>query len=225
MAEQIILRAETGRSPGSRESRRIRRRGGVPGIVYGRGMEPVPVTVDHHDLVAALSTEAGHNALINLQVDGETVLTLPRLVERHPYRNLIRHVDFLQISLTEKVSAEVSIHLEGEPAGVAEGGVLSQALASVEIEALPTEIPSFIALDVSGLGLHESRRVADLPQLPGVTYLEDPETVVATVSVPRAVIEEEPEVEEELEGVESEDVAEGAPAEGEPEEEAEDAGE
>ena len=123
----VTLRAETGRQPGSRESRRIRRAGNVPAVVYGRGMDPISVTVDAHDLDVALHTEAGHNVLLTLELDsGESVLTLPKQVEKHPYRNLYRHVDFLRIDVREKVTVEVPIHFEGEPAGVREGGVLSE---------------------------------------------------------------------------------------------------
>ena len=202
MAEKITLRAESGRPTGSRASRRLRRDGAVPGIVYGRHREPLTVTVDHHDLMVALSTEAGSNALITLEVGGEELLTLPKQVERHPFRNRIRHIDFLAVSLTEKVRADVNVHLVGEPEGAREGGVLSQSMSSVAIESLPTDIPPGIEVDVSALGVGDSIRVADLPEFEGVTYFEDPDAVVASVTIPRAVVEEEPEEEELEEGAE-----------------------
>lgn len=213
----VTLRAETGRQPGSRESRRIRRAGAVPAVVYGRGMDPISVTVDAHDLDVALHTEAGHNVLLTLEFDsGESVLTLPKQVEKHPYRNLYRHVDFLRIDVREKVTVEVPIHFEGEPAGVREGGVLSPARTVAEIEALPMDLPTSIVLDISALGLGDALRIADLPPIEGVEYLDDPDAVVVSVTAPAAEVVEEPEVEGEEE--EAGEAPEAAEAAGEPEE-------
>lgn len=221
-SDQLTLRAETGRATGSRASRRIRREGGVPAVVYGRGADPVSITVDHHDLVAILA-EGGSNAIISLEVDGETHVTMPKVVERHPFRNLIRHVDFFKISLTETTTVDVSISLQGVPAGAAEGGVLSVVQGTVSIVALPTAIPGEIEVDVSALGVGDSLRVEQLPEIEGVEFLDEPDTVLATVSVPRAVVEEEV-VEGEEEMVEGEEEAAGDAGEAEAAAE-EDAGE
>lgn len=202
--QQVSLRAATGRTPGSRASRRLRREGQVPAVVYGHEMEPVNVAVDARELYGALHTEAGTNALITLEVEGEEILTMARVVERHPYRSEYRHVDFLKISLTETITTEVPLHFEGEPAGVREGGVFSPRRTSVLIEAVVTQIPGHIELDISGIELGESLRVADLPAVEGVTYLEDPDGVVVSVTVPAAEIEEP----EEAEAV-GEEMAEG----------------
>jgi large subunit ribosomal protein L25 len=217
---EVSLRARSGRKPGSRESRRIRREGLVPAVVYGPAVEPVPVVVDAHDLHTALHTEAGANAIISLEiVDGDTMTTMARAIEKHPYRNEYRHVDFVTVDLTKTVVAEVAIHFEGTPAGVEEGGVFSPARTSVRVEVLPTEIPSFIELDVSGVEIGGSLRVEDLPKIEGLSYLEDPGSVVMSVTLPAAEIEE-PEPEEELEEM----LAEGEEAvEGEEAEEAEEA--
>lgn len=218
---QVNLRAQSGREPGSRHSRRLRRQGRIPAIVYGRGIDPIPVDVDAHDLHVALHTEAGTNAIIELEVEGaKTLTTMARMIERHPFRNEYRHVDFVTVDLTEKVVAEVAIHFEGTPAGVTEGGVFSPSRTHVLVEVLPTEIPAFLELDVSEVQVGEALRIEDLPVIEGVTYTEDPETVVMSVTTPAAEIEEEPE--EELE----EALAEGEePVEGEPEEAAEAEGE
>jgi large subunit ribosomal protein L25 len=216
---EVSLRAEAGRATGSRESRRLRRTGLVPAIVYGKGTEPINVAVDAHDLHMALHTEAGSNALINLEIeDDKVVLTMARIIERHPFRNEYRHVDFVTVSLDETVHAEVAIHFEGTPAGALEGGVFSPQRTHVMVETLATTIPSFIELDVSGVEIGDSLRIADLPILEGVIYTEDPEGVVMSVTVPAAEIEEP----EELEGEEGEELAEGeesdgVAAEGEPE--------
>jgi len=218
---QVSLRAQAGRAPGSRESRRIRRRGLVPAVVYGRGVDPTPVAVDAHDLRMALHTEAGANAVIGLDIEGgDTLTTMARVIDRHSFRNEYRHIDFVTVDLTSKVTADVVIQFEGAPVGVREGGVFSPARTSVSIEALPTEIPSFIALDVSEVEVGGSLRVADMPELEGVAYLDDPETVVMSVTVPAAEIVEEPEL------VEGEELEEGEEAvEGEADEDAEAEGE
>jgi large subunit ribosomal protein L25 len=217
MADQITLRAQSGRTTGSRASRRLRREGQVPAIVYGRDVDdPINVAVNHHDLMVALSTEAGTNALITLDLGSDTVLTMPRVVERHPFRNEIRHVDFVTVSLTERVSAEVHVHFEGEPVGVREGGVPSYARTTVYVEALPAEIPTSISLDISDLDIGDNLRVEDLPAIEGVEYLDEPEAVIVSVTVPRALVEEEAEAEE----AEGEELLEGE-EEGEEAEEAE----
>ncbi len=206
---EVSLRAQVGRTPGSRESRRIRGQGLVPAVVYGRDVEPIPVAVDAHDLHVALHTEAGTNAIIKLEIDGgKTLTTMARVIDRHPYRNEYRHVDFVTIDLTQKVTAEVAIHFEGSPLGVKEGGIFSPSRSQVSIEALPTEIPGFIELDVSALEIGDSLRIADLPEIEGVTYLDDPEAVVVSVAHPVAEVEEELELEEE-ELAEGEERAEG----------------
>ena len=227
---QVSLRAQAGRKPGSRESRRIRRTGQVPAIVYGSELDPIPVQVDSHDLHVALHTDAGTNAIITLEIDGgKTLTTMARVIERHPFRNEYRHVDFVTVDLSRKITAEVALHFEGTPAGVREGGVFSPRRTSVQVEVLPTEIPSFIELDVSGVEIGGSLRVEDLPQIEGVEYLEDPEAVLMSVTTPAAEIEEpEPELEELEEGMEleeGEEGAEGAAEEAETGEEEEDAGE
>jgi large subunit ribosomal protein L25 len=216
---EVTLRAETGRATGSRESRRLRKTGRVPAIVYGKTIEPITVAVDAHDLHMALHTEAGSNALINLEIEGQDlVLTMARVIERHPFRNEYRHVDFVTVSLDETVHAEVVIHFEGTPVGVIEGGVFSPSKTHVVVETLATSIPSGIELDISGVEVGGALRIADLAEIEGVLYIEDPETVLMSVTAPAAEIEEEP---EELEGEElegEEGAAEGEEPDGQAEE-------
>ena len=218
---EVNLRAQAGRSPGSRESRRIRRQGQVPAVVYGKGVkEPVALAVDAHALQMALRTEAGSNAIISLEIEGgDTLTTMARVIDRHPFRNEYRHVDFVTVDLTQKVLAEVTIQFEGSPVGVREGGVFSPRRTTVEIEVLPTEIPAFIELDVSEVDIGGSLRIEDLPELEGILYTEDPEAVVMSVTAPAAEIEEEePELTEE-ELAELEELGEGEEAEESAEEE------
>jgi large subunit ribosomal protein L25 len=211
--EQVSLRARAGRKPGSRESRRVRREGLVPAIVYGPDVkDPIPLAVDSHDLHLALHTEAGTNAIINLEIEGgDTLTTMARVIERHPFRNEYRHIDFLTLDLTKKTTAEVALHFEGTPAGVKEGGVFSPRRTHVLVEVLPTEIPAFIELDISDVEIGGSLRVEDLPELEGIVYLEEADAVVMSVTVPAAKIEE-PELEE-AELAEGEEPEEGEEAE------------
>ena len=204
---ELTLRAETGRPTGSRPARRLRREGLIPATLYGREAEPVSVAVDARELHSALHTEAGVNALITLEVEGgESLLTMAKEIQRHPFRSEYYHVDFLAISLTEKVGADVTIQFEGEPVGVhLNGGIIETLRNSVSIEALPQEIPSAITLDISDLDIGDTLKISDLPELAGVEVLDDPDAPVVTVVIPAAAIVEE-ELEEELEeGVEGEE--------------------
>jgi large subunit ribosomal protein L25 len=208
---QVTVRADTGRILGSRASRRLRTTGMVPAVVYGRGRTPQHVAVNHHDLSVALHGEGGIHALINLEIDGKSSLpTLIKAIDRHPFRNQIRHVDFIEVSLKEKVQTEVALHFSGTPVGAREGGILTPARTTIAIEALPTEIPSAVEVDVSGLGINDAIRLAEVPPPEGVAFLDDPETLLATVAPP--TVEVAPEVE-----VEAEEGAEAAEGEGAPE--------
>ncbi|MFQ5967093.1 MAG: 50S ribosomal protein L25 [Acidimicrobiia bacterium] len=224
---EVTLRAETGRETGSRPSRRLRRAGKVPAVVYGQGVDPVLVAVDAHDLYGALHTEAGVNAIINLEVEGgETHTTLAREIKRHPWRGTIDHVDFIKVSLTEKVVAEVLIDLTGTPEGViVDGGIVETINNTVQVEALPADIPTSIPLDIAALGLGDVARVEDLPPIEGVEYLDEADLLIVTVTLPAAEVAAEEEEEELLEGEELEEAEEGEEAapegEGEPEAEAE----
>lgn len=207
---ELTLRARAGRELGSRASRRLRREGRVPAVVYGQDMDPVLVDVDHRELMAALSTEAGLNALIAVDVEGAgTFTTLPREVQRHPYKPFITHLDFLQIDLTETTEAEVSIDFIGESIGVKTGGgIMSTIKTTVLIEALPTEIPNSIEIDVSNLDVGDSLKVSELIMPPGVELVDDPDDTLAIVTLPAAEVAAEAE-EELLEGEELEEGEEG----------------
>lgn len=211
---ELTLRAETGRPMGSRPARRLRREGLVPATVYGREAEPVSVAVNARELYSVLHTEAGLNALITLDIEGSgSLLTMAKEIQRHPFRSEYYHVDFLAISLTEKVTTDVTVHLEGEPVGVrTSGGIVETLRSSVTIEALPRGIPSAIVVDISDLDIGDIVKISDLPVLEGVDYLDDPDAPVVTVAIPAAVISEE-EAEEGLEeGEEVEEAGESAEA-------------
>jgi len=145
------------------------------------------VAVDRRDLYTALHTEAGLNALINLQVEGEDYLTVAREVQRHPVRGDIIHLDFIRISLDENIEAEVPVEFTGIPVGVREAkGIVETVHASVVVSCLPTAIPSHITIDISDLRVGDSARVADLPELPGVAYVTDSDHLLVMCVIPAA---------------------------------------
>ena len=202
---------------GSAESRRLRRGGLIPGVLYGRE-EPVAISVPERDLRAALTTRGGLNAVLDVVVDGgKTHSSVLKEYQQDPVRGHITHVDLQEVRLDRPINATVPVTLHGEPAGVKEGGVLSQGVNEVNVEALPMEVPEHLEVDVSDLHIGDTMRLSALQVPEGVKLLDDlEETVLATVTQPTRV--EEPEPEEGAEGEAAEGAEEGAEpaAEGEP---------
>jgi large subunit ribosomal protein L25 len=211
-----LLSVEPRAEHGSRASRRLRRQGLVPGVVYGIDSDCVSFKVDARRLRAVLAE--GH-ALFDVEVDGGS--RQPVIVkeqQRDPVRGHVYHLDLLRVKLDEKIQATVGLELEGveEAPGVKEGGVLEHVTREVTIEALPTDIPDRIIADVSGMGIAETLMLSSVAAPGGVEILGDlEETVVATVTAPSEIVEEE-EIEEEAELVgeeaEAAEAEEGAPA-------------
>ena len=215
--ERVKLVVQNRAVLGSAESRRLRRQGLIPGVLYGREA-PVAISIPERELRHALTGGSGTHAVLDVVVDsGKTHSSVLKEYQQDPVRGYITHVDLQEVRLDQPISASVSLVLHGEPAGVKEGGVLNQVTTSVNVEALPLEIPEHLELDVSELGIGDSIRLSQVKVPDGVTILDDlEETVIASVALPRA--EEEPETEEVEgeEGAEGEETAEGETAEGEP---------
>jgi large subunit ribosomal protein L25 len=203
----ITLVTEKRTELGSRPSGRLRRQGKVPAVVYGLDTDSVSITVPSRELQHILAGESGANTLITLDVDGESVLTLARQIHRHPTRGELVHVDFIRISRDTEVSAEIPVHLLGEPTGVRDGGLLEQLLFNLTVEALPGNIPVAIEIDVAALAIGAQLRVEDLPLPEGVVTHAESDFVIAQVAAPRIATEAE-------EGEEGEG-AEGEAGEGE----------
>lgn len=218
MAE-IQLTAETGREPGTRSSKRLRREGKIPAVVYGHGADPVSIAVDARELRHALNTEAGVNALVNLSIDGDKQLTMARVLQRHPVRNTVTHVDFQVVRRDEVMAADVPFTLVGEAKEVTNNdGVVEQALFALTIHATPANIPAHIEVDISGLTIGDAIRVGDLKLPSGVTTEVDPEEAIvvgqaAQVSeldlIPEADVEALHELAEAAEAAEAEAEGEG----------------
>ncbi len=223
--ERVKLEVKERESLGSRESRRLRRTGLIPGVLYGR-QKARAIAIPERELRRALTGAGGLHAILDVVLEGQksTHPSILKDYQRHPIRGTVVHVDLQEVRLDEPIHSAVVVTLVGESAGAREGGVLQQAVREVNVEALPLEIPEHVEIDVTELGIGESVRVADLPRLDGVTYLDDPETAIASITLPTRV--EEPE--EELgEGAETEagEEAEGEGAEPEAAADADAAGE
>ena len=229
MASRLMASTETTTLPltarepeGSRSARRLRRDNLVPGVMYGGGDEPQHFAVDARTL---RNTLAHAGQVIEVSLGGATSNVLIKDVQRHPVRGEAVHVDLLRVRMDVAIHATVPIHFEGaeEAPGVTEGGIFNQELREVNIEALPGDIPEAITHDVSALAMNETITLAVLTAPAGVTLLDDPEVVIATITPPTLEpVEEEIETETEVvgeEGAEGE-VAE-AQAEGDTAEEAE----
>jgi large subunit ribosomal protein L25 len=215
--DEVSLVADVGRVKGSSESRRLRRAGKVPAVLYGHGIEPIDVAVGSRELRAALTSDSGLNALISLDVDGKKHLAMARQLQRHPTRRSIDHVDFVIVRRDEVITAEVPVHLVGEAEAVERAdGMVEQQMFALEVHAKPGDIPNAIEVDISGLTIGEAIRVADLKLPAGVSTEVDPEeTIVAGASTRMAA---ETEAEEEAAAAATEDEAGDDQAAGEAEE-------
>jgi large subunit ribosomal protein L25 len=202
MPETLVLEP---RAPGKTKSAKaVRAAGKIPGILYGRGNEPVPFQVDRPSLRDALSGDAGRHAVVKLSIAGRKgdIHAVLKDYQLDPVRDRVIHIDLLEISMTELLVATVAVRLEGESPGVKEGGVLDQPLHQLEVEALPSDLPTEFAVDVSELGVGGSIKVADLAVPDGVTMKTDGDAVVAVVLMPTTMEQIEAEQAAEAEGAE-----------------------
>ena len=219
------LQAERREGTGKGVAHRVRAAGKVPGVVYGRGGDAIPISVDARELLHILHTDAGMNVLVELRVDGgDRVLAMPREVQRDPVKGLFKHVDFLRIARDEKIAVDVPVHVVGESHGVKEGGVVEHHLWALHVECFPQDVPSALEADITTLGLNESLKVSDLSIPDALTLLTSPDEIIVSV-VPPQVLRVEEEEEEAAEGAEAVEGEEGAEegGEGAPSEDAESA--
>jgi large subunit ribosomal protein L25 len=216
--ERVKLEVSERENRGSAEARRLRAQGLIPGVLYGRGNTPHPICVPERRLRRALTGAGGLHAILDVVLEGQktTHASILKEFQQDPVRGHIIHVDLQEVRLDQPIQAQVVVELVGEPAGVKEGGVLSQVSREINVEALPMEIPEHLDLDVSEMAIGDTLRLVDLGTREGVTYLDDPEeTVLATVTMPTRIVEPEPEeleegMEEGVEVAEGEEAPEGA---------------
>jgi large subunit ribosomal protein L25 len=219
--ERVKLVVQERQKLGSAESRRLRRQGLVPGVLYGRGKPPHAISVSERDLRRVFTGSGGLHTILDVVLEGQKTAHASILKEyqQHPLRGTLTHIDLHEVRLDRPIHASVVVTLIGEPAGVKEGGVLSQVTRELNVEALPMSVPEHLEIDVAGLGIGEAVRIADMTTSEEVTLLDDPETVIATVTPPTRVEEPEEVLEEEEEvtgvptGEEAPEGAAEAPAE------------
>ena len=167
-------------------------------------MEPISVQINAREFTNALKTEAGANVIFNLEIGKDKFTALAREIQKHVYRNEFLHVDFIQVDLSKTVDADVQINFKGTPMGVKEeGGVVQTINSTITITALPTNIPTSLDLDISELNVGDNLAAADVSLPEGVVLANDEdESILITITIPRAAVEEE----DELEGLEGEEV-------------------
>jgi large subunit ribosomal protein L25 len=228
--ERTRLEVKERERVGTREARRMRREGLVPGVLYGRS-KPHAISVPERELRRALTGGQGLHTILDVVLEGQksTHPSILKEYQQDPLKGRLLHIDLQEVRLDQPIQASVTVSLLGgeDAPGVREGGVISQVSREVNVSALPMEVPEHLDLDVSGMEMGDTLRLSDLRVPEGVTLLDDPEeTVLATLTMPTRVIEPEPEElpeGEEVEGVpEGEEAPEGAAeappgeAEGEP---------
>jgi large subunit ribosomal protein L25 len=210
MADRPTLEVEERTERGTRATRRLRRDGYVPGVVYGgTGQENATSFKVNARVLRQVLVDG--SALIDLQVDGKKLPVIVKDRQLDPVRDELIHIDLLEVRLDEKIQTQVGVQIEGveEAPGVKEGGVLEHVTHQLNIEALPTAIPEAIVIDVSGMEIAATMHLSEVTAPEGVEFLDDPEeTIIATVVVPTEV-EEPEEIEEETELVGEEAAEEG----------------
>ena len=214
----LVLNTEEKTTIGSRSSRRLRRDGKVPGVLYGLGKDPEIFSIDYGELRGALTTDAGLNALIQLSINGTNQLTILKTLQRHPVKDEVIHVDFVRVDPKQELAVEVPIVLEGVAKKVTDqNGMVDQTMFSLSVLSLPDAIPNELTADVSELEINDAIRVSDVVLPEGVRTEVDPEEAIAVGTVTRSTMESiaaeeasELEADEEMEGETSEETDEAS---------------
>lgn len=179
-------RAETGKGV----ARKLRQSGRIPGVIYGHGREPQPLSLDNREVERLLERIAVSSTVVEVALDGKTARTLIREIQRHPFKKQILHVDFQELVAGELVTVSVPLVFVGTAEGVKNGGgILEQIMHELEVECDPANIPNHIDVDVTNVALGHSIHVGELALPAGVTALDDEDATVCAVSAPRAVSE------------------------------------
>ena len=171
MTETFELKADPRSDLGKGASRRLRRAGKVPAILYGGGQESLPLLLDQMDLINQMQNEAIYSHILTLNIDGRTESAVLRDIQRHPFKPTLVHLDFLRVSADRKLRAHIPLHFLNESAskGVKQqGGVVSHALIDIEISCLPKDLPEFIEVDLADLGMGETIHLSQVLLPPGV---------------------------------------------------------
>lgn len=185
-----ILKTHVGRNTGSAESRRLLAQDHIPAVIYGHGMQPVSVTVERRELRAALSGPAGTNTILELHVGNKTYPAVVKEMQRDPVKRGVRHIDFMQIDLSEEIVMAVPVHLTGTAKAVlAEGGLIDPTVDRIEVRAAANNIPNEILIDITNMGMDDVIRLGDIELPKGVTAVADADLVIVTVLVTKIEVE------------------------------------
>lgn len=201
--ERVRLEVAERERKGSRESRRLRKQGLIPGVLYGRSA-PHAISVSERELRRVLTGDSGLHAILDVVLQGQKT-THPSILKEYqqdPVKGRLIHIDLQEVRLDQPITASVTVTLIGaeDAPGIREGGVVSQVNREVNVEALPMEIPEHLDFDISGMQIGDTLRLADLRTPEGVKLLDDPETVLATLTMPTREVEPEEVPEEAAEG-------------------------
>jgi large subunit ribosomal protein L25 len=210
MSVSFELQAESRADQGKGASRRLRRAGKLPAILYGEGKDPLPITLNHNAVMLNLEHEAFYSHILSVKLDGKTEKAILRDVQRHPCKPIILHLDLLRVSEDHAIRVNVPLHFVNEDTCVGVktgGGMVSHQLTDVEVECLPRHLPEFISVDVASLNVGESLHLSELSLPEGVSIValsQGPEHDLSVVSIlkPRGAAVEEGEGGEAAEGAE-----------------------
>lgn len=211
-------------------SKQVRNEGKIPAVIYGKGSETIPLIIDPLELKKALDTDSGRNTLLDLEIDADGKVikkfTLLKDIQMDYVSQKPIHLDFQVVTADQKVIVEIPINLTGRAQGMKEGGILEESIRELVVECVPENIPNVIEFDITELELGEGVHIRDLSLPEGVESLVNPDDLIASIQIPRAMVTETSaitEEEEEVEGEEGEEVEAGEEAAGEeaPKEESE----
>lgn len=184
-----VVSAEKRIHLGKNVSCRLRSHGKVPAILYGPGIENVALSLNKRDVIALLKTESGERTIFKVAFDGEERNVMIKELQVNPVTDELLHVDLIQIAMDRPIRVAVPVVLKGEAVGVKnEGGLVDFITRELEVECLPHLIPEHIEVDISGLHVHQSVKVANLPPLEGVKVIKDQDTVIVTIGLPEAEV-------------------------------------
>jgi len=206
--DEINMTALPRESTGKCPSRRLRREGRTPAVLYGPNMQgSLSLAINNKELEKVLHTGAGGNVLVNLNIEGDKARKVMfKDVVRHPMKGTLTHVDLLEVAMDHKVTVEVPVHISGKAAGLAFGGIVHVDARTINVECLPTQIPAAVDLDITPLQIGESLHVKDVVLPEGVVALDDEEITLVTIVPP--TVEAAPKTAEEIEAELSESFAE-----------------
>ncbi len=201
MSSEFVVSAEPRNDQGKGASRRLRRTGKVPAILYGAGKTPVPLTLDHNELLKQLDNEAFYSRILTVDLGGSKEQAILKDMQRHPAKPFILHIDFMRVSAGEKIRVNVPLHFTGTdvaPGVKIGGGIVTHAVTEVEINCLPRDLPEYINVDLSELELGQSLHLSDIKLPKGVELLQGNEhdTAIAAIQTIRGAVDTEAEGEE-----------------------------